>query len=184
MALAGMFTTAKLEEAIVVAFDAVPLDFIRKVANVSHRYIQLYREGATGRLAAFAARKYKSHRCVPDSWLTEVVNEYEAEYDENASCSMLQVPTKEELAVTIPAAHAGSNTESDQHDENESKSESESESESEDDAAPSVARQAARWAVLFEQSEKRSTEAVNTGKRQRKAVSYNEKHLEQNYYHT
>jgi hypothetical protein len=37
-----------------------------------------YRKGATGRLAAFANKKYRSHRCLPASWFDDVKNEYYA----------------------------------------------------------------------------------------------------------
>jgi hypothetical protein len=183
------FTTAQLEEAIAKCFDAVPVSFIRKVANVSGRYVQLYREGATGRLAEFAARKYSSHRCVPDSWLSEVMADYKAEYNEEASSSMLTVPTKDELLTqAVPRSPDDeSDTESESERESESESESEggeSESESEDDASPAVARQVKRWSAAIEAAEERSAEAAaSSGKRARKVVTYNEKDLEQNWFH-
>ena len=51
--------------------DSVPVDFARRVANKSLRYIDAYWQGATGRLAAFANKKDTSHRCLPGAWLTE-----------------------------------------------------------------------------------------------------------------
>ena len=44
------------------------------------RYVQMYATGATGRLAEFAQKKYRGHRCLPESWHTELVDGYRAKY--------------------------------------------------------------------------------------------------------
>ena len=48
-------------------------------------------QGATGRLAAFANKKYTSHGCLPASWLTECMKGYEATFGEKAEASMLDI---------------------------------------------------------------------------------------------
>jgi hypothetical protein len=50
-----------------------------------------YRKEATGRLAAFANKKYRSHRCLPASWFDDVKNEYYAAFGEVAADSMIDV---------------------------------------------------------------------------------------------
>jgi hypothetical protein len=52
------------------------------------RYIYAYRQGATGRLAAFANKKYTSHRCLPASVLTDCMEGYDATFGEKAEASM------------------------------------------------------------------------------------------------
>jgi hypothetical protein len=61
------------------------------VANKSLRYMDAYRQGATGRLAAFANKKCTSHRCLPASWLTECMEGYEAAFSVKAEASMLDI---------------------------------------------------------------------------------------------
>jgi hypothetical protein len=55
----------------------------------SLRYMDAYRQGATraGRLAAFANKKYTSHRCLPASWLTG----YKVMFGEKFQESMLDM---------------------------------------------------------------------------------------------
>jgi hypothetical protein len=55
------------------------------------RYIDLYRKGATGRLASCANKKFTSHRCLPASWLTECIEGYEATFGEKEEASMLDI---------------------------------------------------------------------------------------------
>ena len=74
--------------------------YTRKVANKSLRYMDAYRKGATGRLAAFANKKYTSHRCLPESWLDECMAEYKAAFGEAADESMVNLEAVEaELAA-------------------------------------------------------------------------------------
>jgi len=46
----------------------------------------MYATGATGRLAEFAQKKYRGHRCLPESWYTdaELVDGYRAKYGQKA----------------------------------------------------------------------------------------------------
>ena len=69
---------------------ALDLNFLRRVANKSFRYMHLYDAGATGALAEFANRKYQGHRCPPKSWLTAALKtEYKAKYKQHAKDSMI-----------------------------------------------------------------------------------------------
>ena len=69
---------------------ALDLNFLRRVANKSFRYMHLYDAGATGALAEFANRKYQGHRCPPKSWLTPALKtEYKAKYKQHAKDSMI-----------------------------------------------------------------------------------------------
>jgi hypothetical protein len=72
------------------AFAAAPVLLQRKFFNKSLRYMDAYRRGAPGRLAEFAVKKYRGHRALPDSWLSEILNQYEAKYNENPTASMLE----------------------------------------------------------------------------------------------
>jgi hypothetical protein len=71
--------------------DSVSVAFTRRVANKSLRYMDGYRKGTTGRLAAFVDKKYTSHRCLPGSWLTECIDEYKAAFGETVEESMVDV---------------------------------------------------------------------------------------------
>ena len=46
---------------------------IRKFARKSWKYIDIYNKGVTGKLAEFAAKKYKSHRHVSDEVYNEIL---------------------------------------------------------------------------------------------------------------
>lgn len=46
------------------ALDACPLVTIRKFFRQVYRYMSAYREGATGLLAEYAVKQYKSHRAI------------------------------------------------------------------------------------------------------------------------
>ena len=48
------------------------------------RYCQMYATGATGRLAEFAQKKYRGHRCLPDSWWTKLTAEYKTTFGKDA----------------------------------------------------------------------------------------------------
>ena len=61
-----------MQETVPKALDSVPLITIRKFARKSWRYTDIYRKGVTGKLAKFAVKKYKSHRCVPDTIYNEI----------------------------------------------------------------------------------------------------------------
>ena len=83
--------------------DRVPVAFILRVADKSLRYMDAYRQGATGRLAAFANKKYTSHRCLPASWLKECMDDYKAALGEKAE--------DDDNAETDTGSECGSSTE-------------------------------------------------------------------------
>ncbi|GAA5917195.1 hypothetical protein JCM5296_006964, partial [Sporobolomyces johnsonii] len=53
--------------AAVNALNACPPDVIRRFCRRAFRYMDAYRKGLSAVQAAFAVRKYSSHRCVPQS---------------------------------------------------------------------------------------------------------------------
>lgn len=63
---------SSLQKVVPEALDSVPLITIRKYAQKSWRYMDIYRKGITGKLAEYAVKKYKSHRRVPDSIYNEI----------------------------------------------------------------------------------------------------------------
>jgi hypothetical protein len=85
----------ELEKLLKHILDSVPVAFTRRVANKSLRYMDAYRQGATGRLAAFANKKYTSHRCLPASWMIECMAGYEATFGEKVRYSMLDMDAVE-----------------------------------------------------------------------------------------
>jgi len=66
------YTWAGLQKIVPKALDSVPLITIRRYAQKSWRYMDIYRKGITGKIAEFAVKKYKSHRRVPDSIYKEL----------------------------------------------------------------------------------------------------------------
>jgi hypothetical protein len=90
------YSIAGLLKSVPKALDAVPLALIRKFARLAHRYMDAYRKGMTGRLADFAVKKYHGHRCIPEKWLTEVVNEYNSKFNDANFC--------DEVRLVAPAA--------------------------------------------------------------------------------
>jgi hypothetical protein len=54
---------------------------MRKYACMSTRFLDAYRQGATGRLADYATRKYRGHRCLPADWLSAIKTEHGANFD-------------------------------------------------------------------------------------------------------
>ena len=56
------YTWTGLQETVPQALDSVNVTTIRRYARKSWRYMQLYREGLTGKLAEYACKKFKSHR--------------------------------------------------------------------------------------------------------------------------
>ena len=66
------YTWSGLQKIVPEALDSVSLITIRKFARKSWRYMDIYRKGITGKLAEFAAKKYKSYRRVPDSIYNEL----------------------------------------------------------------------------------------------------------------
>lgn len=84
-----------------IQLDGVPLATIRRYARLSWRWMDAYKRGATGRLAKFAVRKFKSHRSLPPGWMDEVRQDYECTYgskveDEVLSAAMIAAGSHEE----------------------------------------------------------------------------------------
>ena len=71
------YTWSGLQETVPRALDSVNLITIRRFTRKMWRYMDLYRHGFTGKLAEYAARKYKSHRRIPEhSWEELRTNEF------------------------------------------------------------------------------------------------------------
>ena len=80
-----MGTMKELQVNLAPCLDEADLDknFFRRIHNRSLRYMDLYDKGATGVLAAFAAKTFSRHRSVPEDRLTEVLSaEYTAKFQE------------------------------------------------------------------------------------------------------
>ncbi|KAH7333984.1 hypothetical protein B0J17DRAFT_674952 [Rhizoctonia solani] len=58
------------------ALKSVPLESIRRFINRSNRFVDAYRRGLNGQQAAWASRKYRSHRTLPPHILCEVEAEF------------------------------------------------------------------------------------------------------------
>jgi hypothetical protein len=54
------------------ALALVPLKMMRRFGNRSKKFVDAYHKGLNGRQAAWAARKYKGHRIIPESILREL----------------------------------------------------------------------------------------------------------------
>jgi len=61
-----------LQRVVPTALESVSIITIRKFARKAWRYMDLYRKGITGKLAEYAAKKYKSHRCIPEYVVEEL----------------------------------------------------------------------------------------------------------------
>ena len=63
-----------LQNTVPIALESVNTVTIRRFARKTWRYINmyLYRKGITGKLAEYAVKKYKSHRCIPDYVIEEL----------------------------------------------------------------------------------------------------------------
>ena len=57
---------------MLAALEAVPLKSMRKFATRSRRFMDAYARGLNGRQAAWAARKYRGHRVLPECILEEL----------------------------------------------------------------------------------------------------------------
>lgn len=68
------YTWSGLQKTVPEALDSVPLITLRKYAQKSWRYMDIYRKGITGKAAEFANKKYKSHRRVPYTIYDEINN--------------------------------------------------------------------------------------------------------------
>ena len=75
----------ELQDNLAPCLDEADLDknFFRRIHNRSLRYMDLYDKGATGVLAAFAAKTFTRHRSVPEGWLSAQLSaEYTAKFQE------------------------------------------------------------------------------------------------------
>ena len=66
------YTWIGLQRIVPEALDSIPLITIRRFAQKSWRYMDIYRKGITGKMAEFAVKKYKSHRRVPNNIYNEL----------------------------------------------------------------------------------------------------------------
>ena len=66
------YSWSGLQRVVPAALESVDTITIRRFARKAWRYMDLYRKGITGKLAEYAARKYKSHRCIPEYVLSEL----------------------------------------------------------------------------------------------------------------
>jgi len=66
------YTWKGLQETLPKGLDSVSLPTIRRFARKAFRYMDIYRKGLTGKAAEHAARKYRSHRRVPDSVFNDI----------------------------------------------------------------------------------------------------------------
>lgn len=69
---------ADLEKNMVKLLESVTLPMMRRFAARSSRFMDAYSKGLTGRQAAWASRKYRGHRVLPDSIMDELEKAGEA----------------------------------------------------------------------------------------------------------
>lgn len=62
----------QLEKNALDSLECIPLDTMRKFANRARRFMDAYDRGLNGRQAAWAARKYRGHRVLPESIMDEL----------------------------------------------------------------------------------------------------------------
>ncbi|EPQ50851.1 hypothetical protein GLOTRDRAFT_108476 [Gloeophyllum trabeum ATCC 11539] len=63
---------ADLERNVIAALDAVPLVTMRKFSTRAFRFMDAYCKGLSGKQAAWASKKYRGHRVLPNSILQEL----------------------------------------------------------------------------------------------------------------
>ncbi|KAG2141966.1 hypothetical protein DEU56DRAFT_870755 [Suillus clintonianus] len=60
-----------LEHNVIRSLDAMPIQSMRRFANRSLRFIDAYQKGLNGVQAAWAIKKYRGHRVLPESIMRE-----------------------------------------------------------------------------------------------------------------
>ncbi|QRV77097.1 DDE superfamily endonuclease [Ceratobasidium sp. AG-Ba] len=68
---------ADLKSNMLTSLDSVPLDSIRRFFNKSQRYIDAYKHGLNGQMAAWVNKKYRGHRMLPPNALREIEAEFQ-----------------------------------------------------------------------------------------------------------
>jgi len=71
------YSFPNLKKRVPEALSLVPLASIRRFFRLGERFRDIYMKGMTGRLAHFAAKKYTSHRRIPDSAIGDLMTEFE-----------------------------------------------------------------------------------------------------------
>ena len=66
------YTWRGLQKVVPEALNSVSLKQIRKYARRSFRYMDAYQKGLNLKQAAYAVKKYKRHRVIPQSILDEL----------------------------------------------------------------------------------------------------------------
>ncbi|KAF9478523.1 hypothetical protein BDN70DRAFT_879866, partial [Pholiota conissans] len=69
------FIEQDLEINTIRYLDSIELPMMRKFATRSRRFMDAYDRGLNGRQAAWASRKYRGHRVLPDNILDELERE-------------------------------------------------------------------------------------------------------------
>ncbi|KAG1835846.1 hypothetical protein F4604DRAFT_1623007 [Suillus subluteus] len=61
-----------LERNVLSALESVPLDSMRRFSTRACRFMDAYHKGLNGKQAAWASKKYRGHRVLPDSILHDL----------------------------------------------------------------------------------------------------------------
>ncbi len=63
---------ADLERNVISSLASIPLTSVRRFANRSRRFMDAYQKGLDGKKAAWASRKYRGHRVLPESLMNDM----------------------------------------------------------------------------------------------------------------
>ncbi|KAG0695329.1 hypothetical protein DFH29DRAFT_814300, partial [Suillus ampliporus] len=63
-----------LEHNVLSALELVPLDSMHRFSTRACRFMDAYSKGLNGKQAAWASKKYRGHRVLPDSILHDLDN--------------------------------------------------------------------------------------------------------------
>ena len=61
-----------LTDTVPACLDEVGVDFIRRAARKSFRYIDAYNKGLSAKQVEFAVKKYSRHRTLPANYLDDI----------------------------------------------------------------------------------------------------------------